>query len=119
MLPEVADSQSAQPRRDAEPHRGPFLAWMGVASIFCGCLWICYFVPLLPGLLIGVATYFVAKSDLRKMQLGVMDPSGYDETDEARRWGMAGLLLNLVILGLLGLIATWLTTRLGVPVDWR
>ncbi len=92
---------------------------MGVASIVCGCLWICYFVPLLPGLLIGVATYCVARSDLRKMQLGVMDPSGYDETDEARRWGMFGLLLNLVTLLLLGLIAAWLTMSFGVPVDWR
>jgi hypothetical protein len=63
-----------------------------------------------------VAAYFFASSDLGKMRIGLMDPSGYAQTDLARRRSFAGVVLNLAILLLLGLMALGLASSIGFGI---
>jgi hypothetical protein len=107
-------------RRDAERHRGPFLYRLGVASVVAGFLVPFVVLPITsanvpycrdvvcltmlcltcPGLLLGIGTSVVSRADLGKMQAGTMDPSGKALTEEVKRWGLSGLLFNLLLFGL-------------------
>jgi hypothetical protein len=64
-------------RRDCEPHRGDMLWWLGCAGFVLGNLAMIPCFAGLPNLLsipLGLTTWMLARSDLAKMQKGVMDP---------------------------------------------
>ena len=83
-------------RRDCEPHRGDMLWWLGCASFILGNLALvpCFVgLPNLLGTPLGLTTWMLARSDLAKMQKGVMDPRGEKITAEARLFGVVAFLL--------------------------
>ncbi len=75
-----------------ESHRGPLILGLGIAGLLVPC-------PLLSAM-----AWFMGNSDLRKMQLGRMDPSGYSLTQVGRVFGMIFTLLWVVSLGVFFLI---------------
>ncbi len=80
------------------PHRGTLILVLGIVSFVTGC-----FVA-------GVIAWAMGNRDLREMDEGRMDPSGYGATQAGRITGMvhviltcAGLLVGLVVVILMGL----------------
>ena len=70
-----------------EPHRGPLILGLGIAGFLVPC-------PVL-----STMAWFMGNTDLRKMQLGRMDTSGYSLTQAGRVFGMIFAMLWLVTLG--------------------
>jgi hypothetical protein len=80
---------------------------MGIASVLCSAaaLTPCLFgLPVVFGLPLSLTTWILARSDLSKMQKGLMDPAGKPLTSYARYLALAGLLLNLCSMSFWGLI---------------
>ncbi|MDB5306390.1 MAG: hypothetical protein JWO38_592 [Gemmataceae bacterium] len=76
-----------------EPHRGTLILILGVLSLVV--------TPL-----IGPFAWWMGATDLRKMQTGVMDPDGENETRIGYILGViATVLLMLVVLVILAVIA--------------
>lgn len=92
-------------RRDCESHRGALLqqlakasAWLAVAApVFA-------FLPALVALHFGLVVVIMARSDLAKMELGRIDPTGETQTREASDLAMGGILLSVVSLTAIGVI---------------
>lgn len=98
-------------RMDCDPHRAPLLRVMGIASVvgglsgFLPLLFIfagspygilgALFLCLVVSPLISLATRFMARSDLAKMEKGLIDPSGEEQTVKALADSKTGLGLNL------------------------
>ncbi|MBP8260729.1 MAG: hypothetical protein KA118_13830 [Verrucomicrobia bacterium] len=85
------------------PHRGEMLlvfAMLGLVMCF----------PF------GVAAWVMARGDLRKMRRGWMDPGGEGMTRAARKCGIAGTLLFL-LLAVAGCVLAWAIReqRLTIP----
>ena len=76
-------------RMDCEPHRGELLRGAGRAVLILGIVSLLPFGFLLVPLAvpIGLATWFLALSDLGKMWQGLMDPDGKNLTTAA--WKMS------------------------------
>ena len=85
-------------RMDCEPHRGELLRGAGRAVLILGVVSLLPLGFLLAPLAVplGVATWFLAVSDLRKMRQGLMDPDGKNLTTGAWKRCIAGLLMTLV-----------------------
>jgi hypothetical protein len=84
-------------RMDCEPHRAGLLRLMGTASLIAS-----YFsIPLpFPFLVVGLPlsgmTWLMARSDLAKIQKGLMHPGGEWLAIAARKAGLSGLVFNLL-----------------------
>jgi hypothetical protein len=81
-------------RLDAGPHRGVLLRVLAVASVVCGLLSWCLVVPCLVGLPLAVATFVMAREDMRLMRAGLVDRGGYGLTHAAWDRSIDGLCLN-------------------------
>lgn len=102
-------------RRDCEPHRGDFLAWLSIASSICGAPPSCIYWPPLSlfahapsviGLPLGILVFVLARRDLARMRCGLMDPAGQRSTNSARIAALVGVVLNAIALvGLLRMLA--------------
>lgn len=105
-------------RLDCEPHRGNFLWWLGLAGFLVGALAFipqCGLIPGLLGIALALPTRYMAKADLRKMQAGMMDPSGRTATAIAKDFSTAGLVYSgfgVVVWGGLFLIQWWIENGL-------
>ncbi len=89
----------------ARPHRGEMLlvfAMLGLVMCF----------PF------SVAAWWMANGDLRRMRKGRMDPGGEGMTRAARKCGIAGTLLFL-LLAAAGCLLAWAIReqRLTIPVE--
>jgi hypothetical protein len=80
-----------RPRRDGQlkPHRGPMILVMGVASF------------VVAPLLLGPATWILARNDLREMHAGRMDTAGRDQTRIGQLCGVLSTLLCTLVIFLL------------------
>jgi hypothetical protein len=84
-------------RRDCEPHRGPFLVLLGIASLFCGLASFLLVLPGLVGLALGVTALVIAEKDLARMGAGRVDPDSQEETALAVTYaglGVAGVTVH-------------------------
>jgi hypothetical protein len=81
-------------RRDVAPHRGDLLAMLGGTSLTLGILSMVLCIPFLVGLPLSLVTVVLAGRDLESMALGVMDPEGRAQTEQARRRGEYGVVLS-------------------------
>lgn len=70
-----------------EPHRGTLILVFGILGLI-----VC--------VLFGVAAWVMGNTDLRKMDAGVMDPSGRDMTNAGKICGMIASILAIVGLGI-------------------
>ena len=95
-------------RRDCEAHRGGLLLFLGVVSVV-GASLSCLLLPALIALALGVGVSMTAAHDLRKMEAGVMDPSGDRRTALARDWATFGAGLSFMVLVVLALSAALLS----------
>jgi hypothetical protein len=84
-------------RRDCEPHRGSFLATLAFCSILCGFLGF-LLIPAVAGVILAGLGSRMAAVDLGKIENGLLDPDGKEETEIARHQFRVGLILNLVFL---------------------
>lgn len=66
-----------------KPHRGGAVLTLGILGLVV-CV-IC-----------GIIAWVMGNSDIREMQAGVMDPSGYSQTNAGRICGMIGTILGSV-----------------------
>ena len=66
-----------------EPHRGPLILILGIASLVCCML----FFAAIPAII-------MANEDLRKMNQGVMNPEGRGLTQAGKIIGIIGLVIN-------------------------
>jgi len=87
-------------RRDCEPHRGPFLLFLGQLSLIGGSLAFCFFWPGLFAFFLANAVIQMARRDLRKMQAGLMDPEGEGATMQAKERAALGMMLAVLFLGI-------------------
>jgi hypothetical protein len=85
-------------RMDCEPHRGDLLRGAGRAVLILGIVSLLPFGFFLAPLAVplGIATSFLALSDLRKMRQGLMDPDGKNLTTAAWKMSLGGLLMTLL-----------------------
>jgi uncharacterized Tic20 family protein len=85
-------------RRDVEPHRGSPLVLLGMLSLIV--------------VVLGPLVIYLAKSDLRKIDAGDMDPEGRQLTKLARKLGFASILiLSATISAAAAVIGIWVLTR--------
>jgi hypothetical protein len=85
-----------------EPHRGRLILTLGIISVValvsCGLI----------GLPCGLAAWTMGRTDLRKMDVGQMDPEGRDETWTGQACGRIGTVLDMLwVLG----VGYWLLGR--------
>jgi hypothetical protein len=88
-------------RLDADPHRAPLLEQLGWAANFAGFLaFVLWYLDglilcLLIALLLGLATWALARHDLARMRRGLMDTRGADQTAEAGQLGLLAVCWSL------------------------
>jgi hypothetical protein len=92
-LEEQGDGYTRQRRvrLDAEPHRGGLIQGLGITSIV---LSVVYLFPI--SLPVGIAAWLMGRSDLRKMNEGVMDPDGRRKTRDGWLCGIVGTVWSMV-----------------------
>jgi predicted Zn finger-like uncharacterized protein len=86
---DMPDIRYRGPRRDAEPDRGAIVLVLGIlslASLTISC------API--GLILGLISWIMGQSDLRKMKRGVMDTNGQGMTQAGWICGIIGVILN-------------------------
>jgi hypothetical protein len=86
-------------RMDCEPHRGNFVCWLAIASFLLGVLALlplCGWMPGLIGIPFNLCIRYLAKSDLAKMQAGLMNPYGEGLTKSAMSLSSRGLWCSIV-----------------------
>src|SRR5947207_6260815 len=83
-------------RRDCEPHRSGRLLFLGRCSSVCGALSLCFLLPSIVGLPLGITVWVMARRDLTAMRMGVMDPQGRSQTKQGRNHAIVGMALSLV-----------------------
>jgi hypothetical protein len=88
--------QSGVVRRDCDPDRGPLLLSLGCVSIAFGLLGCFLFVPAIPGAILGMLGYTMARADLVRMRAGTIDRNERKTTKEAEKLSAIGLALNLI-----------------------
>jgi hypothetical protein len=86
--------RAEQARRDALPHRGAQLLLLATIGMVCGFFSCCLVLPCFVGLALSVVTLTMARNDLGKMRVGLMDHRGLRQTDQAENWAIVGLFLN-------------------------
>jgi hypothetical protein len=86
-------------RRDCAPHRAQVLVGLASAALVCGVLAFLLGVPGVIGLPLGAVAYVLAGRDLDRMQQGLLDPRGRQDTDVARQRGVVGMLVSTLGLG--------------------
>ncbi len=69
---------------ELKPHRGGLILGMGIAGFLC-----CGFV--------GIAAFFMGKTDVAEMEAGIMDPSGAGLTKAGMWIGLIGFFVNLAV----------------------
>lgn len=84
------------PRRDLPPHRGDLLRVLGMVSALISML-TCLVLPGLIALPLGLATWLMARHDLRLMESGQMDREGMPATLAARRRGVSAVVTVLLL----------------------
>jgi hypothetical protein len=91
-------------RRDWEPHRATLVLVLGILSLVCGAMFMCYALPWIAGLPMGIIAWVMGKRDLRKMRANLMDPAGQGTTQAGYICGLIGTILNslMVLLCLSG-----------------
>jgi hypothetical protein len=92
----VFRDRRAEARRDCEPHRGSFLQLLGAASMLLGILSICFLLPSLAGVPLGLWVWRMARLDQEQMHSGLMDPDGKEAVEVAHRWAVDGLRLCVI-----------------------
>ena len=95
--PEAADRPWERPgavRRDCMPHRADQLWVVAVTSLVLGLLACGLAAPAALGVPLALLASTLARRDLKKMNEGVMDPSGYRLTREAEVYAVFGAFLN-------------------------
>src|SRR5689334_7127653 len=89
-------------RLDCEPHRGGFLRWMSFVSFVLAC-----FAPIpyscvlaLPAIPPSFTVWCLCRRDLAQMLRGLIDPTGYEKTQQARKHSLAALIMIVCGCGL-------------------
>jgi hypothetical protein len=83
-------------RRDCTPHRGDLLRRLAGLLLICAALSFCTCLPALAVLPCAVAAYVIARRDLAAMDAGLMDPEGWNHTDQARIWAADAAWVSLM-----------------------
>lgn len=91
-------------RRDCEPHRGELLAKLGNITLYCGAISIVSCMPALVAMPLGLTVWVTARTDLKRMQRGLVDPAGRELTEAAQCEAQLGICLSATPLALLGLL---------------
>ncbi|HEV3142423.1 MAG TPA: hypothetical protein VGZ47_00905 [Gemmataceae bacterium] len=89
--------QTGQERRDSEPHRGTWLLWGGIISIFISFGFMCPVVGFIATALgIGLSIWVIvaARKDMRKMDQQSMDRTGRGSTQAGMICSIIGLVFN-------------------------
>ena len=92
-------------RHDSKPHRGQLLSTMAYFNFLAaGTSFFCLLTGLV-GFLLGLAAWIMACRDLDLMRKGLMEQSGYHQTEKARADARVGTLLSLPGLVLWSIVA--------------
>lgn len=112
--PEVADNQEGDERpwevpgtcrRDCESHRAGLLLALARISDWCFVLGTILVLPALIGVALGLCVCWMARTDIRKMSLGLMDVAGLGRTKSARSLAIIGVVSSIVLLAIYGIVA--------------
>ena len=85
-----------------QPHRGTLILVLGILTLVLGCF------PL------GIVAFVMGKSDMEKMDRGIMDPEGRNHTSIGKILGIVGFFVSLIVT-----IVTALLLVAAVPVFLR
>ncbi|MFN4260050.1 MAG: hypothetical protein ACK4RK_12210 [Gemmataceae bacterium] len=110
------EQPGAPPRRDCEPHRGPFWATLGMLGLVltfpapCGVICCPLLVIALMGLPLCIVTRVLAQRDLDLMRRKQMDPAGHLDTERGAQRALVGIYLGSIclVLGFVLHLAIWL-----------
>jgi hypothetical protein len=94
-------------RRDCESHRGGLIWFLGTVSSILDCLGFCSGFTAVPALALGITAWCMARRDLDKMDLGLMERDGRLATLDGRRYAMLGSILSIWAGGFWGLAFLW------------
>lgn len=94
-IPELEPSAYAGLRRDLEPHRGTMILALGIV----GLVMLAFFAPV--GIVLGIIAWVMGRTDLPKIQGGLMDPAGLEMTRAGYLCGKIGAILSAIMTVLL------------------
>lgn len=92
-------------RRDCEPHRAGLLLALARTSDWCFVLGTILVFPALIGVALGLYVWWMARTDVRKMSLGLMDVAGLGRTKSARALAIIGMVSSIILLVAYGIFA--------------
>lgn len=87
-----------------EPHRGAFLRRLSRLSIWCSVFSFLLLVPGLLALPVGLLVTVLARKDLARMERGLMDPAGEDQTANALVDAQIAAMLSICPLVVVGFL---------------
>lgn len=96
--------QPSAVRRDCQPHRGALLQRLGLLSTWCARFSFILIVPALVALPVGLMVTVLARRDLARMDGGLMDPAGEDQTAAALFDAQIATMLSMCPLLALGFL---------------
>lgn len=77
--------QQSPPQWTPEPHRGTMILIFGILGLFSCAIF-------------SVLAWIFGTQDLKKMDEGLMDPSGRSNTSTGRTLGIVAVILNLLVI---------------------
>jgi hypothetical protein len=87
-------------RRDGEPHRSRSLFWLGSASAVFGLFAAFFGITAIISVPLGAWVCVLASRDLNRMADGRVDPQGRDQTLNARKAAIAGIVFGVLFAGI-------------------
>jgi uncharacterized paraquat-inducible protein A len=80
--------------RFSEPHRSGAILTLGILSALFGVLSLCFGVPGIAGLGLGIPAWVMAAHDIRRMRAGIMDRNGMANAQSGQSYAIVGVVLS-------------------------
>ena len=99
-----------------QQHRASVVFGLGLSSLIINVVGCCanQFVLTVLAVVLGILGWVFGRHDLRAMEAGIMDRSGYSTTKSGKTLAMVSVLLSIVVFALQILIVLGLIAAIGL-----
>ena len=99
-----------------QQHRASVVFGLGLSSLIINVVGCCanQFVLTVLAVVLGILGWVFGRHDLRAMEVGIMDRSGYSTTQSGKTLAMVSVLLSIVVFALQILIVLGLIAAIGL-----